>query len=65
MASLYAMLGLAMPPVAAGGDAVSPAIAMLSAVNESAAAQVRTLLQRSSVPSGATNGPSLTSALLA
>lgn len=64
MASLYAMLGLTMPTSSSGSGAVSPAIAMLSAANESAAAQVATLLQGMSVPSGATSGPSLTSALL-
>lgn len=63
MASLYAMLGLAMPSGAAatGGVGSSPALAMISAANESVAAEVSTLV--GSMPA-ATAATDLTTALL-
>ncbi len=64
MGSLYALMGLAMPSGAAGSAAASPALAMLSAANESTAAQISALMAGTGVPSGGTTGPSLTGALL-
>jgi hypothetical protein len=64
MGSLYALMGLAMPSGASGSGAVSPALAMLSAANESTAVQVSALIQGMGVPSDGTGGASLTSALL-
>ena len=63
MASLYAMLGLAMPSGAAASGSVgsSPALAMISASSESAAAEVGALI--AGMPAGAAPA-NLTSALL-
>jgi len=64
MASLYAMLGLAMPSGAAGTSAASsPALAMISAANQTAASEVATLV--GSLPTATTaNAASLTDALM-
>jgi hypothetical protein len=64
MGSLYALMGLAMPPGASGSGAVSPALAMLSAANASATLQISTLLAGMGVSSAGTGGSSLTAALL-
>ena len=61
MASLYAMLGLAMPSGASGTAAMSPALAMVTAANQSASAEVSTLL--GSLPA-ASSAKDLASALL-
>ena len=62
MASLYAMLGLAMPSGASGTSAASsPALAMITAANESASAEVSTLLGSLPAANAAAN---LTTALM-
>jgi hypothetical protein len=63
MASLYAMLGLAMPSgLAATSAGSSPALAMMSAANKSVSSEVGTLL--GSLPSANATPPSLTQALM-
>jgi hypothetical protein len=63
MASLYAMLGLAMPSgMAATSAGSSPALAMMSAANESVSSEIGTLL--GSLPSAGASQTSLTQALM-
>jgi hypothetical protein len=63
MASLYALMGLAMPPAASGDAAATPALAVLSATNDATAVEVQSLLGAAGGTSSSTP-PSLTSALL-
>ena len=67
MASLYALMGSAMPTgAAAGADGAStPALAMIAASNQSAAMEVGTLMQSmASSSTTATGSSSLTDALM-
>ena len=67
MASLYAMLGLAMPSGAAAGSSSvgsSPALAMISASNESVAAEVGTLVAGMTGSSAAAGAADFTTALM-
>ena len=63
MASLYAMMGLAMPS-GVGDAGSSPALAMLSAANESRSVELSALLGGLGGSAGASSPSSLTSALL-
>lgn len=66
MASLYAMLGMAMPAGAAASGSVgsSPALAMISASNDSVAAEVATLVSGMTGATPPTGTTDLTTALL-
>jgi hypothetical protein len=67
MASLYAMLGLAMPSGASSGPsgvALSPALAMLSAANDTVAAELGTLLVGMTGTTASARSTDLTTALM-
>lgn len=70
MGSLYALMGLALPPGTTGPAAtdgsqpVSPALAMLSAANEAASVQVAALVQGLGAAPGTGSSDSLTAALM-
>lgn len=64
MASLYAMMGLAMPASGSTGVAASPALAMLSAANASQSAEIGALVGGAGAASSGSGSTDWMAALL-